>query len=89
MNFVIIELLKFIKFDTIMTMTDSVFKKAYYILTHMIVIAKGSARLFLYYVWKICSLFCWVVLNRGLYCIIIFTKKLYCLLRVEIVLFMA
>jgi len=42
--------------DAVITVVDSVSKWAHFILTHMMVTAKGAARLFLHQVWKLHSL---------------------------------
>jgi len=39
--------------DTVMTVVDSVLKRAHFILTHTTVTAEGTARLFLHQVWKL------------------------------------
>lgn len=67
-----------------MTVVDSVFKRAYFILIHTIIIMEGTARSFLHHMWKIHSLSFYVISDRGLQFIALFTKKLYCLLEVEI-----
>jgi len=70
--------------ETVMTVVDSVSKRAHFILTHTTVIAKGAARLFLHQVWKLHSLLKCVVLDRGPQFIACFTRELYCLLGIKL-----
>jgi len=49
----VVELPLFSRHDAVMTVVDSVSKRAYFILTHTTVTAEGAARLFLYQVWKL------------------------------------
>ena len=51
--------------------------------------AEGTARLFLYYVWKLHGLLNHVVLDRNLQFVILFTQELYHFPEIEITLFMA
>ena len=44
----IVELSKFSRYDTVMTVVNSVSKRAHFILIHMIVTVEGAARLFLH-----------------------------------------
>ena len=46
----IIELSKFIVFDTIMIVVDSISKKMHFILTYNTITIEGTARLLLYYI---------------------------------------
>ena len=48
-----VELLELSRHNTVITVVDSVSKRAHFILTHIIVIAEGIARLFLYYIWEL------------------------------------
>ena len=48
-NFVV-ELPESIGFDTVIIIVDSILKRVYFILTHMIVTIENVTRLFLYYV---------------------------------------
>ena len=52
----VIELPLFSSHDAVMTVVDSVLKRAHFIPTHMTVTAEGVARLFLHQVWKLHSL---------------------------------
>ena len=52
----IIELSKFIVFDTIMIVVDSISKKMHFILTYNTITIEGTARLLLYYIQKLHSL---------------------------------
>jgi len=70
--------------DTVMTVVDSVSKRAYIILTHMTVTVKGVARLFLHQVWKLHGLLKYVILDYGPQFIACFTKELYCLLEIKL-----
>lgn len=71
----IIELLEFVKLDTVIIVADSVFKRIHFILTHTTVIVEDAIKLFLYHIWKLYSLPIHIVFNRDLYFIIHFTKK--------------
>ena len=51
--------------DAVMTVVDSVSKRAHFIPTHTTVTAEGAARLFLYQVWKLHGLPTCVVSDRG------------------------
>jgi len=51
--------------DTVMTVVDSVSKRAHFIPTHTTVTAEGAARLFLHQVWKLHGLPTCVVSDRG------------------------
>jgi len=70
--------------NTVMTVVDSVSKRAHFILTHMTVTAKGAARLFLYQVWKLHSLLKCVISDRGPQFVACFTRELYCLLGIRL-----
>jgi len=70
--------------NTVMTVVDSVSKRAHFILTHMTVIAEGAARLFLYQVWKLHSLLKCVISDRGPQFVACFTRELYCLLGIRL-----
>jgi len=65
--------------DAVMTVVDSVSKRAYFILMHMTVTVEGTARLFLHQVWKLHGLPKYVVSNRGPQFVACFTRELYCL----------
>jgi len=51
-NFVV-ELPKSKGCDAVITVVDSVSKRAHFILTHTTVTTEGAARLFFYHVWKL------------------------------------
>jgi len=71
-------------YDAVMTVVDSVSKRAHFILTHMTVTAEGAARLFLYQVWKLHGLLTCVVSDWGPQFVARFTKELYCLLGIKL-----
>ena len=54
------------EYNTVMTMVDSISKRAHFIPTHMTITAESTVRLFLYYIWKPHSLPNYVVLDRDL-----------------------
>jgi len=70
--------------DAVMTVIDSVSKRAHFIPTHMTVTAEGAARLFLHQVWKLHGLPKHVVLDCGPQFITRFTKELYQLLGIKL-----
>ena len=70
--------------NAVMTVVDSVSKRVHFVPTHTTVTAKGAARLFLYYVWKLYGLLKCVVSNHGPQFIASFTKELYRLLDIRL-----
>ena len=54
---------------------------------YITIIIEGTARLFLYHVWKLHSLLNHVALDRGPQFVVLFTRELYSLLRVKIISF--
>jgi len=70
--------------DAVMTVVDSVSKRAHFIPTHMTVTVEGAARLFLHQVWKLHSLPKHVVSDRGSQFVARFTKELYRLLGIKL-----
>jgi len=70
--------------DAVMTVVDSVSKRAHFILTHTTVTAEEAARLFLHQVWKLHSLLKCVVSDRGPQFIARFTRELYRLLGIKL-----
>jgi len=52
----IVELLLSSRHNTVMTVVDSVSKRAHFIPTHTTVTAEGAVKLFLHQVWKLHSL---------------------------------
>jgi len=75
--------------DAVMTVMDSVSKRAYFILTHTTVTAEGAAQLFLYQVWKLYGLPKCVVSDRGPQFVARFTRELYRLLGIKLASFTA
>jgi len=71
-------------YDAVMTVVDSVSKRAHFISTYTMVIAEGAARIFLYQVWKLHGLPMCVVSDRGPQFVACFTKELYCLLGIKL-----
>jgi len=80
----VVELLLSSGHDAVMTVVDSVSKRAHFIPTHMTVIVEGAARLFLHQVWKFHGLSKYVVLDHGPQFIPRFTRKLYRLLGIKL-----
>ena len=70
--------------DAVMTVVDSVSKRAHFILMHTTVTAEGTARLFLHQVWKLHGLPKCVVSDRGPQFVACFTRELYCLLGIKL-----
>ena len=68
--------------DAIMTVVDAVSKRVHFILTYTTVTAKGAARLFFHYVWKLHGLPKCVVSDHRSQFIALFTKELYRLLGI-------
>jgi len=77
-----VELLESSRHDTVMTIVNSVSKRAHFVLMHTMVTVEGAARLFLYYVWKLHSLSKRVVSDCGPQFMALFTKELYRLLGI-------
>ena len=71
-------------YDAVMTVVDSVSKRAHFIPTHTTVTAEGAARLFLHHVWKLHGLPGQVVSDRGPQFVAEFTKELYKKLGIKI-----
>ena len=70
--------------DAVMTVVDSVSKRAHFILTHTMVTVKGAARLFLHQVWKLHGLPTCIVSDRGPQFVARFTRELYRLLGIKL-----
>jgi len=70
--------------DAVMTVVDSVSKRAHFIPTHTTVTAEGTARLFLYQVWKLHSLLKCIISDHGPQFIAHFTRELYRLLGIKL-----
>ena len=83
MNFVV-ELPLSSGHDAVMTVVDSVSKRAHFIPTHTTVTAEGAARLFLHQVWKLHGLPTCVVSDYGPQFIARFTRELYRLLGIKL-----
>jgi len=80
----IVELPLFSGHDAVMTVVDSVSKRAHFILTHTTVTVEGAARLFLHQVWKLHGLPTCVVSDCRPQFVARFTKELYCLLGIKL-----
>jgi len=70
--------------DTVMTVVDSVSKRAHFIPTCTMVTAEGTARLFLHQVWKLHGLPTCVVLGCRPQFVACFIRELYCLLGIKL-----
>jgi len=70
--------------DAVMTVVDSVSKRAHFIPTHTTVTAEGAARLFLHQVWKLHGLLKCVVSDHGPQFVVCFTRELYHLLGIKL-----
>jgi len=70
--------------DAVITVVDSVSKRAHFIPMYTTVTAEGVARLFLYQVWKLHGLPKCVVSDHGPQFIAHFTRELYCLLGIKL-----
>jgi len=70
--------------DAVMTVVDSVSKRAHFIPTHTMVTAEGAARLFLHQVWKLHGLPKHVVSDHRPQFVACFTKELYRLLGIKL-----
>ena len=80
----VVELPESSRYDTVMTVMDSISKRVHFVLMHTTVIVEGAARLFLYYIWKLHSLLKCVVSNHGPQFVTSFTKELYRLLGIRL-----
>jgi len=63
--------------NAVMTVVDSVSKRAHFILMHIMVTAEGAARLFLHQVWKLHSLPKCIISDHKPQFIAHFTRELY------------
>jgi len=70
--------------DTVMTVVDSVSKRAHFIPTYTTVTVEGTARLFLHQVWKLHGLLKCVIADCGPQFVACFTKELYRLLGIKL-----
>ena len=70
--------------DAVMTVVDSVSKRAHFIPTHTMVITEGAVRLFLYQVWKLHGLPKYVVSDCRPQFVAHFTSELYRLLGIKL-----
>jgi len=70
--------------NIVMTVVDSVSKRAHFIPMHMTVIAEGAAKLFLHQVWKLHSLPKYIISDCRPQFLACFTKELYCLLEIKL-----
>jgi len=80
----IVELPLFSGHDAVMTVVDSVSKRAHFIPTYTMVTVEGAARLFLHQVWKLYGLPKYVVSDCGPQFVARFTKELYRLLGIKL-----
>jgi len=71
--------------NAVMTVVDSVSKRAYFIPTHTTVTVERAARLFLHQVWKLHSLPKCVISDHGPQFVACFTRELYHLLGIKLV----
>jgi len=81
----IVELPLSSRHNAVITVVNSVSKRAHFILMHTTVMAEGAARLFLHQVWKLHSLLKYVISDCRPQFIAHFTKELYCLLGIKLV----
>ena len=70
--------------NAVMTVVDSVSKRAHFILTHITVTVEGAARLFLHQVWKLHSLPKCIISDHRSQFIACFTRELYHLLGIKL-----
>jgi len=70
--------------DVVITVVDSVSKRAYFIPTHTMVTAEEAARLFLHQVWKLYGLPKCVISDHGPQFVARFTRELYYLLGIKL-----
>jgi len=82
-NFVV-ELPESSGYDAVMTVVDSVSKRAHFIPMHMTVTVEGAARLFLHQVWKLHRLPQCVILDYRPQFIALFMRELYYLLGIQL-----
>jgi len=75
--------------DTVMTVVDSVSKRAHFIPMHTTVTVEGAVWLFLHQVWKLHGLPKYVVSDHRPQFIARFTRELYCLLEIKLASFTA
>jgi len=80
----VVELLLSSRYDTVMTVVDSVSKWAHFIPTHTTVTVEGVAQLFLHQVWKLHGLPKCVVSDQGPQSVARFTRELYQLLGIKL-----
>jgi len=80
----VVELPLSFRHDTVMTVVDSVLKRAHFIPTHMTVTIEGTARLFLHQVWKLHGLPKYVILDHRPQFVAHFTRELYRLLGIKL-----
>jgi len=70
--------------DAVITVVDSVSKRAHFIPMHMMVTVEEAARLFLHQVWKLHGLPKYIILDCRLQFIVHFTRELYRLLGIKL-----
>jgi len=76
-------------YNAVMTVVDSVSKRAHFIPMHTTVTAEGAARLFLHQVWKLHGLLKCIISDCGPQFIACFTQELYRLLGIKLASFIA
>ena len=81
----IVELPLSSRHDAVMTVIDSVSKRAHLIPTHTTVTVEGAVRLLLYQVWKLYSLPKCIISDRRPQFVACFTRELYHLLGIKLV----
>jgi len=72
------------RYNTVMTVVNSMSKRVHFIPTHTTVTAEGAARLFLHQVWKLHSLPKCVILDHRPQFVARFTQELYRLLEIKL-----
>jgi len=80
----VVELPLFSRHNAVMTVVDSVLKRAHFILMHTTVMAEEAARLFLHQVWKLHGLLKCIISDCGPQFVAHFTRELYCLLEIKL-----
>jgi len=70
--------------DTVMTVVNSVSKRAHFIPTHTMVTVEGAARFFLHQVWKLHGLLKCIISDHRPQFVVRFTRELYHLLGIKL-----
>jgi len=71
-------------YDILIIVVYFMSKRMDFIPTHTTVITEGTARFFLYHIWKLHGISTYVVLDKGPHFATHCTKELYCMLEIEI-----